>query len=90
MRRKTTVDSDAIHTVALNHGVPDKAVKDVMESVFRMMRKAIESADRENNIFENIHLINLGKFYVSEQKKAFLIRLNRRLKKQRDEAISDG
>jgi len=89
MRRKPTVENNAIHTVALNHGLPDKAISDVVESVFKMVKTTIESSDRENCIFLNIHLINLGKLYVSEKRKVFLRELNKELSR-RNESVSNG
>lgn len=70
MKNKTI--QNEIHAVAINHILPDHVVEDIVESVFKMARKAIESADRENNIFENIQLSNFGKFYVTEGKLAYL------------------
>ena len=65
-----------MHSVALNHNLPDMVVQDIIESAFQMTRATIESADRTTSTFQNIQLINFGKFFVSPGKLKFYTELN--------------
>lgn len=69
---KSKIGKAEIHSVALNHHLPDQVVNDIIESVFKFTHGVIEQADRETANFPIIGLINFGKFFVTEQKKKFI------------------
>jgi len=73
---KSKIVKVEIHSVALNHLLPDFVVNDIVESAFHMVNDMIESSNREAVDFPTISLINFGKFYVSDQKKEYLKKRN--------------
>lgn len=54
-----------VHKVALEMGLPDEVVKEIVESPFSFMRKEIPQMV-ENDDFKNFRVINLGIFYTTE------------------------
>jgi len=73
-----------IHNVGLFNNLPDRVVNDIITSAFEMVKSVIEGGDRENAEYENIQLLNFGKFYASEGVKQKLREIN---KKRKNESI---
>lgn len=82
---KSKVGKLEIHTVALNHNLPDHIVQDIMDSVFAMIRETIESSDRATADYPIIGLTNFGKFFVSDAKKEFIRTVMNERKRLKDE-----
>lgn len=85
---KSKTGKAEIHSVALNHHLPDRVVNDIIESAFKMVHDTIESSNRETADFPVISLINFGKFIVTDQKKIFIREVLNEKKRIRDAAVS--
>lgn len=86
---KSKTGKAEIHSVALNHNLPDQVVTDIIDSIFRMTHDIIEHADRYTADFPIIGLINFGKFYVTEQKKIFITTILNDKKRIKDEELNN-
>lgn len=55
-----------IHSIALEEGLPDYVVSEILESPFSFMRQEIPKM-LEIGDFKNFRIINLGIFYTNER-----------------------
>jgi len=66
---RTKVISDLIHRLGLEYGLTDSQMKEVVESQFKFLRDVIAEGSKEDVVYKNFRLANLGMFYVSDARK---------------------
>jgi len=82
---KSKTGKAEIHSVALNHHLPDKIVIEIIEAVFKMTHEIIEKGNRDTQEFPTIALINFGRFFVTNRKKEFIRDILNEKKRLKDE-----
>jgi hypothetical protein len=70
-----------IRELALKYNLTIQEVEDIVNLPFELLHEVIESADRETCDFKTVKIPRFLKFYVSDNKKGFYLKFNRRNKK---------
>jgi nucleoid DNA-binding protein len=66
---------EIMHMIALEEMISEKLVHEIVSSQFELMRKEMESGNREDGGYKNVRLINFGLFYFNELKAAHINRM---------------